>query len=327
VVTAASASDAARGLLLGLALGDALGWPVEFLALPAIRARYGPGGITEPPDPAIYTDDTQMTMAVAEALIEAGHLGLDALMGDLAGRFIAWKNDPETPLTAPGTTCLRAVAALESGAAWREAGVVGSKGCGACMRVAPVGLYYRQEPEQLRAMARAQGWLTHRHPASDAACIAAAYLVTLALDGAPPRDWPDRVQEFTGGTSAEFDAAIRRVEEAVGWDDEQRALNHVGPTRGGGWIAEEAVAMALYCSVRCPDDYMACVRLAANIDGDSDSVACIAGGLVGARLGAGALPESWLARLKGRDRLTALADRLVRARDRTQSQGQGHGLA
>lgn len=304
--------DRARGMILGLALGDALGWPVEFMARPEILAHYGRAGIQAPPDPALYTDDTQMTAAVAEALIEAGHRELDVLMGAVARQFIGWKRDPITAQRAPGATSIRGVNALERGAPWREAGVRDSKGCGGCMRVAPVGYLYQYEPGRLQTIARAQGVLTHRHPTSDAACMAAAYLIKLALENVAVTEYAPRVLKFVGGLAPEFDAAIERVVEAADWADEETALNHVGPTRGGGWIAEEAVAMALYCVLRHPTDYVAAVRLGANITGDSDSVASIAGGLLGARLGTTALPPEWVARLENRAYLLDLAERLAR---------------
>jgi ADP-ribosylglycohydrolase len=306
-------SDPAHAILFGLALGDALGWPVEFMELPQIRAKYGRAGITAPPDPALYTDDTQMSLAVAEALVEAGETpnDLNRLMGAMGRHFIGWKRDPTTPSRAPGATSMRGVNALERGAPWREAGVRDSKGCGSCMRVAPIGYFYQHDPESLREVARAQGWLTHRHPTADAASIGAAYLIKLALDNVPVKDYPESVLAFTTGISGEFDAAIGRVTEALDWSDEESALNHIGPTRGGGWIAEEAVAMALYCVLKHPDDYVSVVRLGANISGDSDSVAAIAGGIAGARLGLSALPEDWIARLENRDYLAALADRLA----------------
>jgi len=306
-----NARDPARAVIFGLALGDALGWPVEFLDRTRIRAKYGRIGILAPPDPALYTDDTQMSAAVAEALVEAGEADLDTLMGALSRKFIAWKNDPVTPGRAPGTTCIRGVNALELGAPWREAGVKDSKGCGSCMRVAPIGYFYQHNTSALANVARSQNWLTHRHPAADAASIAAAYLVKLALDGFHPAEFPQRVLAFTAGMSSEFETAIRRVIEAKDWPDVETGLIHVGSTRGGGWIAEEAVAMALYCALRHPDDYVAAVRLGANIDGDSDSVASITGGIIGARLGLGALPSDWIARLENRDYLAGLADRLA----------------
>jgi len=304
--------DRARAMILGLALGDALGWPVEFMSRPEIIVRYGRLGIQAPPDPAMYTDDTQMTVAVAEALIEAGHRDLDVLMGAVARNFIGWKRDPTTPQRAPGATSIRGVNALERGAPWREAGVRDSKGCGSCMRVAAVGYVYQHDTGRLQTVARAQGVLTHRHPTADAACMAAAYLVKLALDGVEPAEYPRRILKFTGGYAPEFDAAIERVEAALDWPDAEAALNTIGPTRGGGWIAEEAVAMALYCVLRHPDDYVAAVRLGANITGDSDSVASIAGGILGARLGTAALPGDWLERLENRAGLVDVADRLAR---------------
>jgi ADP-ribosylglycohydrolase len=303
--------DAARAVILGAALGDALGWPVEFLERSHIRAKYGRAGITAPPDPALYTDDTQMSAAIAEALIEAGEADLDALMDAIARRFIAWKNDPVTPTRAPGTTSIRGVNALEHGAPWREAGVKGSKGCGSCMRVSPIGYFFQHDESKLKNVARAQGWMTHRHPAADAACIAAAYLVKLALDGVPCTEYPGLVLTAAAGLSNEFDAAIGRVTEALHWTDDEAALNHIGPTRGGGWIAEEAVAMALYCVLTRPDDFAAAVALGANISGDSDTVASIAGGIVAARLGPAAIPEDWIARLENRDGLEGLAERLA----------------
>ena len=303
--------DRARALIYGLALGDALGWPVEFLDLPQILAKYGRAGILEPPNPALYTDDTQMSAAVAEALVEAGQHNLDILMGAMARKFIGWKRDPITPSRAPGATSIRGVNALERGAPWREAGVKDSKGCGACMRVAPVGYLYQNDTGRLQSVAQAQGTLTHRHPTADAACIGAAYLVKLALDGVRPEDYPGRLLNFAGGRSSEFDNAIKRVEAVLDWPDGEAALRSIGPTRGGGWIAEEAVAMALYCVMRYPSDYTSAVRLAANISGDSDSVAAIAGGILGARLGSTAIPADWLARLENRGYLTDLADQLA----------------
>jgi len=304
--------DRARAMIFGLALGDALGWPVEFMARPEILANYGRAGIQAPPDPALYTDDTQMTAAVAEALIEAGQRDLDVLMGAVARNFIGWKKDPSTPRRAPGATSIRGVNALERGAPWREAGVRDSKGCGSCMRVAPVGYLFQYEPGKLQTIARAQGVLTHRHPTADAACMAAAYLIKLALEGVDINEYPARLLKFVGGLAPEFDAAIERVVSVLDWADEETALNTVGPTRGGGWIAEEAVAMALYCVMRYPTDYVAAVRLGANIGGDSDSVASIAGGLMGARLGTSAIPGEWLARLENRPYLLDLAERLAR---------------
>jgi ADP-ribosylglycohydrolase len=303
--------DRARAMFYGMALGDALGWPVEFLDLPQIWSKYGRAGITEPPDPALYTDDTQMSAALAEALIEAGHKELDSLMGAVARQFIGWKRHPSTPGRAPGATSIRGVSALERGAPWRQAGVKDSKGCGSCMRVAPVGYLFQADLARLERVAKAQGMLTHRHPTADVACVAAAYLVKLALDGVSHEAYIAALHGQVGGRAPEFDAAINRLESVLGWPDEETALREIGPTRGGGWMAQEAVAMALYCVLRRPADFAASVRLAANIGGDSDSVAALAGAIQGVRLGSSAIPAEWLERLENREYLTGLADRLA----------------
>lgn len=83
--------------------------------------------------------------------------------------------------------------------------------------------------------------------------------------------------------------------------------------------------MALYCVMRHPDDYTGAVRLGANITGDSDSVASIAGGILGARLGCAALPEAWLARLENYDALVALSQRLADKKVQMYAAGPGDG--
>ncbi len=294
-------------ILFGLALGDSLGWPVEFKKLADIRAQYGPNGVTEPPAPALFTDDTQMTLAVAEALVLSGHAEIETLMQTVAEKFIDWAHHPDTPGRAPGHTCLRGVANLENGMHWQAAGIKESKGCGSAMRAAPIGYLYQHNPNRLREVAHAVGFATHQHPAADAAALAAAYLIKLALDGEPPGQYPRRLIEFCRGRSIEFDAAIQRVTQVLDWPDTDAAIKRIGE----GWVGEEAVALALYCCLKHPDDYLAAVRLGANIDGDSDSVACIAGGVMGARLSLSAIPMKWIARLERRSELETLAEGLT----------------
>ncbi len=299
----------AQAILFGLALGDALGYRTEFLTLPQIKRLYGAQGIQEPPHPALYTDDTQMTLALAQGLLDAGlNAPLDRLMRAVAQRFVEWRHSPENN-RAPGTTCLRGVARFEKGMSWRAAGIVDSKGCGSAMRVATIGYLYRDDDERLREVAAASSAITHRHPTALAAAVGAAYLVKLALMGVPPNEYMRRLLQFTDGMSDEFDAAIYRVGHCLNWGSEEAALDHIGQ----GWVGEEAVALALYCVLRYPDDYVACVRRAANSNGDSDSIACIAGGIMGARLGLEAIPEAWRARCEKRDYLIDVALRMEKA--------------
>jgi len=80
--------DKTKGIIFGLAIGDALGWPTEFMSLSQIRSRYGNSGITDLPDSALFTDDTQMSIAIAEALIKAGDRDIETLMAAKRGRQI-----------------------------------------------------------------------------------------------------------------------------------------------------------------------------------------------------------------------------------------------
>ena len=280
--------EQAQAMMIGLALGDALGYPVEFVSPAQLRSRYGDAGITEPPNPALFSDDTQMTIAIAEALISDGEKDIDSLMQTTGEQFIAWMHSPENN-RAPGNTCLTGTRNFENGLPWRESGVRHSKGCGSAMRVAPIGYLYQHHPERLKEVALASGIITHGHPAAQAASIAAAYMVKLALDGMHPNDWFQPLLVFVDGISEEFDAAILRVGHVEGWTNHIHALHHIGQ----GWVGEEAVAMALYCVRQCPDNYAGAVRLGANIAGDSDSVACIAGGISAARCGLEAIPGDW----------------------------------
>jgi ADP-ribosylglycohydrolase len=303
--------ETSQAITYGAALGDALGWPIEFLPMRKIKAIYGPNGIQEPPDPALFTDDTQMTLALNEALVEAGEADIEALMEATVRRFVAWKNAPETDARKPGYTVVESVRLLEAGTHWRESGTA-TKGCGSAMRVSGVGFLYQTDPDRLREVAHHSGVITHSHATADAGTIAAAYLVKLALDGVAPDDYLRRVATFVNGISEEVDVALLRVGHVLGWTDEEAAINHIGK----GWTADEAVALSVYCVVRYPDDYPAAVRRAANIPGDSDSVACITGGIMGARLGLESIPQDWITRLEKHDYLTDVANRLA-AKQRT----------
>ena len=299
--------DKAKGLIYGPAIGDALGRPTEFKSLPQIKSEYGNQGITDLPEPALYTDDTQMSIAIAEALINTGEQDIDSIMAAVRDAFIKWRHSPENN-RAPGNACLTGVANMERGKHWSESGVDGSKGCGSAMRVASIGYLYQNYPEKLREVAKATGVCTHRHPTADAACIGAAYLVKLALDGVSPDTMIPELLSFTRGISEEFDKAILKVEECLNWEDEEKALDYLGE----GWIGEEAVALALYCFLRYPDSYEKVVIRGANTNGDSDSIACIGGSISGAYLGIEAIPDDWIRRIEKTDYLEDLAIRLAR---------------
>jgi ADP-ribosylglycohydrolase len=314
-----SETDRAQALLYGLACGDALGYRVEFVELARIKAEYGPEGIRDLPRQALYTDDTQMTLALARALVAHGADDLDTLMDAVTREFVVWRNTQDDPAQsrAPGNACLSATARLRAGTAtWRDAGEADSKGCGAVMRVAPVGYVYQHDVVHLQDVARAQALATHGHPASTAASIGAAYLVKLALDGLEPIEMPYRMLELVGDLSRDVTVVMGRTLEVSTWPDEELAIRHIGK----GWVAEEALALAFYCFLRHPDDYVRCIVRAANIDGDSDSVACIAGALAAARIaavhGRVPVPSDWVGRIENTDEIAAIAGGLAAVKAR-----------
>jgi len=143
-----------------------------------------------------------MSIAIAEALVKAGEKDIESIMGAVKDEFIKWYHHPDTPIEAPGGTCLRGVENLEKGLHWKETGNPDKKACGSAMRAAPIGYFYQNDPDKLRTVAHATGTCTHGHPTGDAACIGAAYLAKLVLDGIPPEKMILEMLSFTEGKSS-----------------------------------------------------------------------------------------------------------------------------
>lgn len=308
-------SDTIKGAMWGLALGDALGKPVEFLHLWRIKEEYGPEGITNLPENSIWTDDTEMTFAITRALIKTYHLPVEEVSAQIAEEFVSWLDNPGY---APGNTCIRSVVLYKTSPTrdWRSHGIKDSKGCGSAMRVAPIGLFF-SDLEKLYDVAFNSSLITHAHPTALAAAVGAAYLIRLALDKTEISLWPALVKKIVQRIEepgrSEFCAAIDRAVAALKIPDAEDAI----PTIGKGWVGEEAVAIALYCCMKNPrpSDFKKMLLQAVNHDGDSDSTACIAGGIMGAAHGYEALgPEihNWTFRLKERERMERMIETLVK---------------
>lgn len=300
-----------QGCILGLAIGDAIGMPTEFQRLNEIHAQFGPEGVTdlEAGDWAAghFTDDTQMTLALAEGILAAGRdASVDAIMTEVAREFVAWNEAPIGGHRAPGGACQRGCHKLAAGVPWRESGNPNSKGCGTAMRAAPVGLAWPGDYERIREIGVAQSLATHGHPCALAGSVAVAALVSMALEGERPERMLERTLALTEDISEEFVAHLARVPEALECDSRV-----AWELLGEAWVAEEAVAGALYCFLRSPGDYRATVLRAANTDGDSDSLACIAGAISGAYNGLDAIPAQWQARVERADELRQVAQRLL----------------
>lgn len=323
---------------MGLAVGDALGYPAEFrsrsllLSLLGENALFDFVGINDsvfagvPPyifgaehPPGSFTDDTQMSLCVAEALLRSWDASLPELMKDMARHFVAWSQSPEND-RAPGSSCMTGCENLSQGLPWYEAGVAQSKGCGSAMRVAPIGLVYSSNRRRLLEVARASSLPTHGHDAAVEGAAAAALLVAMALEGASPEMMWEHVLQECGPRSSDFRECWETLPAFLS-EPPEKALSKDG--LGEGWVAEEAVASALYCYWRHPNDFVAAVHMAALTDGDSDTLACITGGISGAALGLEALPLSWRQRVEQSDRLHEVGAQLWEAAQRVQRQTQG----
>ncbi|MFF3764360.1 ADP-ribosylglycohydrolase family protein [Streptomyces sp. NPDC001922] len=324
----------ATGSLIGLALGDALGFPTEFSNVPSILAKCGPWREMRLPTPAVVTDDTQMTIALGRGIrtaMEHGPLAPGTLEPPVREEFIRWNRSPDNN-RAPGNTCLSACALLEDRALpWQRASRTGSKGCGANMRVAPVGLVPGLSDEQRAGAAQLQAALTHGHPTALAASDLTAHAVRLLAEGTPPARLPAALRAYARDNRAAYHerwlgdlwqhaqapSAVAFISR--GWDEclavldrLDGALRHPDPeadpcdATGAGWIAEEALATGLLCFLLFPDEPLTALRRAACTAGDSDSIACLAGAFAGARLGADAWPREWAERIEYRGDLLAL---------------------
>lgn len=330
--------DRVRGCLLGGAVGDALGAPVEFLSLAEIRATFGSEGVADYAEAygqrGATTDDTQMTLWTVEGLIRADnrfrtrgicHMpsvvhraylrwlatqeGVGPLqrnnpdMGDLVTGWV-WGQPVLHARRAPGNTCLSALRLGKMGEI--EHPINDSKGCGGIMRVAPIGLVTK-DPFGFGCEIAA---LTHGHPSGYLAAGAFALIVAESFRGRP--------------LTEAINAALNELRRIPGHDETSHtiekarhlaALGHIEPESverlGAGWVAEEALAIALYCAL-VARDFRSGVLLAVNHGGDSDSTGSLTGQLLGVQGGEAVIPTRWLVALEGRDVIEQVAEDLSR---------------
>lgn len=342
--------DKIRGSLVGGAIGDAFGYPVEFVnSFEEIRAKYGEDGITDYDKSypwlddylrhykALFSDDTQMTLYTAEGLLEAERSGMEiapaicnaylAWFGPQIGKKvkIAYKSDllqidELNQRRAPGNTCLTSLFAIYNG----KEPMNSSKGCGGVMRVAPIGLYGASHGWPLEKTARIAGEaaeLTHLHPMSTYSSAAFAVLCQIFVTAECVTrntikeciDYVFKALDIVYDPAApamdDFKALIRkaiRLEDNLlqDWEVIENGL-------GGGWVAEETLAIALFSVIRHIDDFKACMICAVNHGGDSDSTGAVAGNLIGAILGYDAIPAYLKDNIQLEDLLISMSDKLV----------------
>ena len=322
--------DRIRGSLIGGAIGDALGYPVEFIySFEGIQARYGERGITrldtkqfwlddeEQSGKAVVSDDTQMTLF---AYIEWYLTQIGKKSGKYKDCWIS--SIPElNKRRAPGNTCMTSLDDIYRG----KDPVNNSKGCGGVMRVAPIPLYSavqdRMSIEDADRLAADAAEITHQHPLGFlSAALMSHVIYRLARDIEPTRESMkcyimDGV-EVIGKWKNIYPEDVRRMEELA-----ERAilLQDNGKTDlenichlGEGWTGEEALVIALFCALKHFDNFEQAMIAAVNHGGDSDSTGAVTGNILGAAIGYEAIPQFFKDDLELHDVILHMADDLYR---------------
>jgi ADP-ribosyl-[dinitrogen reductase] hydrolase len=279
----------AKGAFMGLAVGDALGATVEFMTPAEIKAKYGvfreiSGGGWLRLKPGQVTDDTEMSLCIARALVKAGGWSLEGIADNFAG----WLKSKPVDV---GDTCRRGIrnyilhGRIESPFNQWDAGN------GACMRMLPIALFTLGNEELLQKYAIAQGHITHNHPLSDAACIYTARLVHLALRGFSKSRLRRELEElFAVHENFRFEP-YHGLATAYVVDTMQTVFHYFFRTR----------------------DFEECLVGVVNQGGDADTTGAIAGMLAGAYYGLDSIPKRWLKKMERGvvEEITELAVKLV----------------
>lgn len=330
------------GSMLGGAMGDALGYAIEFNDIDMIRRHHGPDGVTGPvlrDGLAQISDDTQMMLFTLEGLVRA-HVARRMEPRDndpvpevqhayqrwyhtqgpewrsAGGPYAQHLQRPDGWLVtnwelfasrAPGSTCMSALAnfAQTGVSATPQHRINDSKGCGGVMRAAPVAVW-SNDPSEVFLVAVRTAALTHSHPSGFLSAGVLAVIVHQLIREVPLRDSVRLARELL--------ARWREHEEQLRILDKAVALAERGPVSpeeiarelGGGWVGEEALAIGLY-AVLATDDLRDALLLSVNHSGDSDSTGMVCGNIGGALYGARAVPADWLGTLELRGLVETVA--------------------
>ncbi|MGW0245030.1 ADP-ribosylglycohydrolase family protein [Nocardia goodfellowii] len=333
-------ADRVHGCLIGGAAGDALGAPVENLLLTDIRQRYGPNGVDGKSFEGRISEETQLALFTLEALIKgsvrARLKGIGgATLGLMQQGFLVWlrgqgieipaqEGEPHSRLAAYPALLDRRGNGLAVLSALQKAGARGkpftplgtrtepindSKGCAALARCAPCGFGYLLDRTGLAVefvfeLGCDAAALTHGHPSGWLPAGTLAVIVYELIRGTDLRAAIDRARielrkyERHEETSAALEAAVRLADRVGARMPRPEDTESLGP----GWIAPEALSIALYAALAAqtvggtPEQMVGNgILLAVNHSGDSDATGAICGSILGACFGAAAIPPAWRA--------------------------------
>lgn len=342
--------DRVRGSLIGGAIGDALGFPVEFIySYEEIQRRYGENGITRLQTEqwwtessigkAVISDDTQMTLFTALGLLNAKEKGM-APVPAICHAYVEWFytqkgfrskrfNDcwigdlPEMNVRrAPGRTCISALEKIIKGGEPMNY----SKGCGGIMRVAPIPLYgFSQnripDVSALDNLAADAANLTHNHELGYIPAYVVSHIIyRLANDESPTNEsFSSYVAEAMQKAAQKYKCLKYSVDILQALLDKALDLANADMPDceaiqqiGGGWVAEETLAIAVYCCAKHFDDFEKAMIASVNHGGDSDSTGAVTGNILGAAIGYEAIPQHFKEDLQLHDVILHVADDLWR---------------
>lgn len=325
--------DKYLGCILGGAIGDALGAPIEFLNYESIISKYGASGVqgyVEHPDgKGEFTDDTQMLLFTAEGLLRARHRaelkGIGGAQTQITHQsYLRWLHtqgvdvaeSTKTPglmegwlvqrkelykRRDPGATCIHALKSKIMGSL--EVPINDSKGCGTVMRIAPAGLVFNHNRKIAFEEGAKISAITHGHPSG---FLSGGLLSSIIADLSQGLDLKTsisnglRILKKWKGHEEVYD----KVSQARALHKQYKNKNidqDVIRAIGEGWVAEEALAIALLCALHYPNDFKSAVLTAINHGGDSDSTGAITGNIVGLMVGQEQIPQDWQDKLMHKD--------------------------
>jgi ADP-ribosylglycohydrolase len=323
--------DRFLGCFAGLSVGDAVGFELQYDA--SHGKRWAPGEITAENvrefefsrpfdlDPGQYTDDTQLTLALARAITKTGAVESGEIGIELARTFTLEQ------VVGPSRACLISVMSLLEGGDWPELEIAREDvaNC-AAKRAAPVGLFNVHRPDRIAPDAVASAAVTHVHPLAQIGAVVFAAAVALAADAGPPT--APQLLLFLEPILASmpqslFAPALARLPELLELD-EAEALRRIAPLGRedffhASYIAPHvlpSVLASLYAALRAEWDFCEALAIVYRAQGDVDSTGAMAGGLVGAACGLGAVPERLHMSVKDAGRIKSVAAELFEATTR-----------
>lgn len=301
--TQAGLDDKFIGCLIGGAVGDALGFTSENMSRKRIQAKYM--RLTDykvRPTWAYYTDDTQLSIAVAETLIANGGYSQAYFRRRLARWWLVF---PRLSGRSTKNAAMKCLLRLQN--TGRD--VPGSSGA---MRAAPLALFYYDDHEALFAKTVECCKVTHTHPSAIAGALVSVFSIAHCLT----HKQLDR-QAYLGklaDVASEFDPELGQrllsLEDLLAWSEEDALKELLGHSSVIGSPITDIIPTAIYAFLKYPEDFEQCVLFCVNAGWDTDTMAAIAGNTSGAWNGLQGIPQRWLENLergyKGRDYIMAL---------------------